>query len=120
MHIAQKELAKDIHATGDQKVFIATDKGLLKADVVDGVTTVLEKEGLDYIVFSDLYEDLENRTTPSPLLEENVRNGALGVKSKQGFFNWEEKNMSAIQLRKNIELLELARWLEKREHDKPE
>lgn len=69
-------------------------------------------------IASYLYEDLENRTTPSPLLEEKVRNGALGVKSKQGFFNWEEEDISAIQLRKNIELLELARWLEKREFDK--
>ncbi|MGG3449127.1 iron-containing alcohol dehydrogenase family protein [Domibacillus aminovorans] len=54
MHITQKELAKDIRATGNQKVFIATDKGLLEAGVVDEVTTVLEKEGLDYVMFSDI------------------------------------------------------------------
>lgn len=54
LHITQKELAKDIRATGNQKVFIATDKGLLKAGVVDEVTTVLEKEGIDYIVFADI------------------------------------------------------------------
>ncbi|OAH59108.1 3-hydroxybutyryl-CoA dehydrogenase [Domibacillus aminovorans] len=68
-------------------------------------------------IASYLYKDLENRTTPSPLLEEKVYKGDIGVKSKQGFYNWEEENISSIQLRKNIELLELTKWLERKEQE---
>lgn len=37
-----------------------------------------------------LYRDLENRTTPAPLLEDLVAQGRLGRKSGRGFHDWPE------------------------------
>lgn len=37
-----------------------------------------------------LYRDLENRTTPAPLLEDLVAQGRLGRKSGRGFHEWPE------------------------------
>lgn len=39
-----------------------------------------------------LYDDLENRTTPGPLLESLVAEGRLGRKSGRGFHEWPEGN----------------------------
>lgn len=39
-----------------------------------------------------LYRDLDNRTTPSPLLEELVAQGHLGRKSGRGFHEWPDGN----------------------------
>lgn len=42
-----------------------------------------------------LYDDLENRTTPGPLLESLVEEGRLGRKSGRGFHEWPEGNAEA-------------------------
>ena len=52
-----------------------------------------------------LYRDLENRTTPSPLLEELVTQGRLGRKSGQGFYEWPEGS-GEISDRQERDLLE--------------
>ena len=46
-----------------------------------------DMNGIDvhYAIASYLYQDLENRTTPSELLENKVQAGELGAKSGQGF-----------------------------------
>lgn len=51
-----------------------------------------------------LYQDLDNRTSPSPLLEELVAQGRLGRKSGRGFYEWDEGNANAYD-RKERELL---------------
>ncbi len=51
-----------------------------------------------------LYQDLDNRTSPSPLLEELVAQGRLGRKSGRGFYEWDEGNANAYD-RKEHELL---------------
>ncbi|MFC7393053.1 3-hydroxyacyl-CoA dehydrogenase NAD-binding domain-containing protein [Scopulibacillus cellulosilyticus] len=68
--------------------------------------------GLDihYDIARYLYEDLESRNTPSPLLEDKVANGELGLKVGKGFYDWNEKP-EKISMKKNAQLLELAKWM---------
>ena len=44
-----------------------------------------------------LYRDLENRTTPAPLLEKLVSQGHLGRKSGQGFHEWTDGSGNAYE-----------------------
>jgi 3-hydroxybutyryl-CoA dehydrogenase len=69
--------------------------------------------GLDvhYHIASYLYEDLENRTTPSNLLTEKVEKGEWGIKSGKGFYEWKDVDTQAVVQQKNRELLQLMRWL---------
>lgn len=69
--------------------------------------------GLDvhYHIASYLYEDLENRTIPSKLLKEKVEKGELGIKSGHGFYEWKNKDTHAYLQQKNLELLQLMKWL---------
>ena len=53
----------------------------------------MDASGLDVFmnIHSYLQKDLDNRDTPSPLLKEKVDKGELGIKSGQGFFDWDEE-----------------------------
>ena len=51
-----------------------------------------------------LYQDLDNRTSPSPLLEELVAKGRLGRKSGRGFYEWDDGYANAYD-HKERELL---------------
>lgn len=68
--------------------------------------------GLDihYDIATYLYKDLERRNTPSPLLEDKVKKGELGLKTGKGFYDWNEKE-ETISEKKNAQLLELTRWM---------
>jgi len=61
-----------------------------------------------------LYPDLENRTTPSDLLREKVRDGHLGAKSGQGFYTWDAERRDRVLRDKSTALAELAAWLGQR------
>lgn len=71
--------------------------------------------GLDvhYDISSYLYKDLEDSKTPSPVLSEKVEKGELGLKTGQGFYDWEGKSKEEIYTSKNEELLKLVNWLNK-------
>ena len=55
----------------------------------------MDASGLDVFmnIHSYLQKDLDNRDTPSPLLKEKVDKGELGIKSGQGFFDWDEESV---------------------------
>ncbi len=58
--------------------------------------------GLDltYDVHQYLFLDLENRSTPSPLLKTLVDQKTIGVKAKKGFYHWTDESIKqTIQLR---------------------
>jgi 3-hydroxybutyryl-CoA dehydrogenase len=56
--------------------------------------------------------DLENRPGPSPLLQEMVAEGRLGMKSGTGFHNWTPETAQALRKRVVSHLLKLETILE--------
>jgi lactaldehyde reductase len=51
---AREELGKEIKTRGFKKVLVVTDKTLFEVGVTKKVTDVLEKEGIDYEVYSEV------------------------------------------------------------------
>lgn len=103
------------------------EKGVASAEDIDTVvrwslgirllfTGPLEQRdlnGLDvhHDIASYLYKDLENRTEPSPLLTDKVMNGELGVKTGKGFYDWQGIDTATVSRKKNIELIQLIKWV---------
>ncbi|HWU60996.1 MAG TPA: 3-hydroxyacyl-CoA dehydrogenase family protein [Ensifer sp.] len=65
--------------------------------------------GLDLTldIHSQVLADLEARQGPSPLLEEMVREGRLGMKSGRGFYDWTPEEASAVRNRVSTHLQRL-------------
>lgn len=58
-----------------------------------------------------LYENLENRITPSPLLLQKVDKGEIGLKSNKGFYNWDESTKYEKIKDKNEFLIHLINFI---------
>jgi len=73
--------------------------------------------GIDvhHAIASYLYAELENRSTPAPLLTAMVGRGELGAKSGKGFYDWPAERRERVQAAKARDLAELAAWLRARE-----
>lgn len=69
---SRKELPNVLARMGASKVFVVTDKGLLKFGVAQMVTTVLDEAGIPYYVFSDV--------KPNPTVS-NVKDGLNAFKA---------------------------------------
>lgn len=69
--------------------------------------------GLDvhHAITEYLYPDLENRQTPSQILSEKVRQGHLGVKTGQGFYDWAAPERKAALQQKDATLRALVALL---------
>ncbi|MBD8893385.1 3-hydroxyacyl-CoA dehydrogenase family protein [Roseibium litorale] len=65
--------------------------------------------GLDLTldIHSQVLADLEARQGPSPLLEEMVREGRIGMKSGRGFYDWTPEEASAVRSRVSTHLQKL-------------
>ncbi len=63
---AINEIPGIVAAKGFKKAFIATDPDLVKFGVTAKVTDILDKEGMEYVIYSDI--------KPNPTIE-NVKNG---------------------------------------------
>lgn len=63
---AREVLTDEIKARGYKKVFVVTDKALIDAGVTSKVTNVLEKSGIDFIVYDEV--------KPNPTVK-NVQEG---------------------------------------------
>ena len=63
---ARTELANEIKTRGFKKVLVVTDKSLLDCGVAGKVTEILDKEGIEYTVFSEV--------KPNPTVK-NVQDG---------------------------------------------
>lgn len=70
--------------------------------------------GLDvhHAIASYLYEDLENRQTPSRVLSERVEQGHLGVKSGRGFYDWSTPERREALREKEVALRSLVAHLQ--------
>lgn len=73
--------------------------------------------GIDvhHAIASYLYPDLENRTSPAPLMTAMVERGDIGVKAGRGFYDWPEATRAERLADKSRALAELAAWLQRRE-----
>ncbi|HUL36972.1 MAG TPA: 3-hydroxyacyl-CoA dehydrogenase NAD-binding domain-containing protein [Thermodesulfobacteriota bacterium] len=66
--------------------------------------------GLDltYDVHQYLFLDLENRSTPSPLLKTLVDQKTIGVKAKKGFYHWTDESIKQIIQQRDEALLKIT------------
>ena len=66
--------------------------------------------GLDltYDIHQYLFSDLENRSTPSPLLKTLVDQKTIGVKTKKGFYHWTDKSTKQIIQQRDQALLRIS------------
>jgi len=66
--------------------------------------------GLDlvYDIHQYLFSDLENRSTPSPLLKRLVDQKATGVKAKKGFYHWTDESIKQIIRQRDKALLKIT------------
>jgi 3-hydroxybutyryl-CoA dehydrogenase len=73
--------------------------------------------GLDLTldIHNQVLADLETRPGPSPLLEEMVKSGRLGMKSGRGFYDWTPEEASAVRARVSTHLQRLETILPKTE-----
>lgn len=62
-------------------------------------------------IASYLYKELENRTTPSPILLDKVEKGELGLKTNKGFYEWDEETKQEKLQKKNDALLKIINYL---------
>jgi len=107
------------------------EKGIASAEDIDevvkwslGIRLALsgpleqrDMNGIDvhHAIATYLYADLENRTTPSPLLAEKVASGQIGAKSGQGFYTWPAERREQVLRDKSAALGELVAWLNSRQ-----
>lgn len=65
--------------------------------------------GLDLTldIHTQVLADLETRPGPSPLLEQMVKSGKLGMKSGQGFYDWTPEEANAVRTRVSTHLQRL-------------
>jgi 3-hydroxybutyryl-CoA dehydrogenase len=75
-----------------------------------GVFENMDMVGIDLTdsIHSYLFADLNNRTDPSPVTQEKIRRGELGMKTGQGFFTWTPEK---IEERKRLRDEEVVRQL---------
>ena len=108
------------------------EKGIASAEDIDevvkwslGIRLALsgpleqrDMNGIDvhHAIATYLYADLDNRTTPSPLLAEKVASGQIGAKSGQGFYAWPAERREQVLRDKSAALGELVAWLNRREN----
>lgn len=62
-----------------------------------------------------LYPDLEDAKEPLSILREKVAAGHLGLKSGIGFYDWRECSTADVNNKKNQDLINLLKYLERRE-----
>jgi 3-hydroxybutyryl-CoA dehydrogenase len=75
-----------------------------------GVFEYMDMVGIDMVdsIHGYLFPDLSNRAGPSPITQEKIRQGNLGMKTGQGFFSWTPEK---IEERKRLRDEEVVRQL---------
>ena len=117
-----------LHALWREAIYIV-ERGIASAEDVDTVAKLtiglrqgimgplehMDLAGLDLVhaIHKYLLADLAANHTPGELLEQKVRDGHLGVKNGQGFYDWTRRNSEAlIQARDRQVVRELRRLRE--------
>ena len=105
-----------------REAFAIVEQGIASAETVDlvvrnsfgrrlsvaGPFEVFELAGWDLVLaaFEELYKDLNSAADINPLLRHMVESGKLGVKSGEGFYEWQADSVQAIQARMNSALIQ--------------
>ena len=105
-----------------REAFAIVEQGIASAETVDlvvrnsfgrrlsvaGPFEVFELAGWDLVLaaFEALYKDLNSSSDINPLLRQMVTSGKLGVKSGEGFYEWQAESVQAIQARMNSALIQ--------------
>jgi len=78
--------------------------------------------GLDlvYDIHEYLFPELENRTTPSPLLKKRVDQKRMGVKTKGGLYPWTDETISRIIRQRDKALLKISEVIRGLDREKKE
>ncbi len=108
-----------------REAFAIVEQGIASAETVDlvvrnsfgrrlsvaGPFEVFELAGWDLVLaaFEELYKDLNSSANINPLLQEMVESGKLGVKSKEGFYNWTDDKIQKLRDRMNRALIQQAK-----------
>lgn len=108
-----------------REAFSIVEQGIASAETVDlvvrnsfgrrlsvaGPFEVFELAGWDLVLaaFEELYRDLNSSPNINPLLREMVNAGKLGVKSKEGFYDWTDDRLQALRDRMNHALIQQAK-----------
>jgi 3-hydroxybutyryl-CoA dehydrogenase len=76
--------------------------------------------GLDlvYDIHQYLFSDLENRSTPSPLLKTLVDQKTIGVKAKKGFYQWTDESIKQIIQQRDKALLRISEVVKRLNREK--
>ena len=76
--------------------------------------------GLDlvYDIHKYLFSDLENRSTPSPLLKTLVDQKKTGVKAKRGFYHWTDETIQQIIQQRDKALLKITQVIKELNREK--
>ena len=77
-----------------------------------GIFEVFEMAGWDLVLAASKYllPHLESSREPSPLLQQHVEQGKLGVKTGEGFYKWTPDSAEALRRRSARALVEIAKW----------
>ncbi|MDE0553957.1 MAG: 3-hydroxyacyl-CoA dehydrogenase family protein [Candidatus Poribacteria bacterium] len=105
-----------------REAFAIVEQGIASAETVDlvvrnsfgrrlsvaGPFEVFELAGWDLVLaaFEELYKDLNSSSDINPLLREMVVSGKLGVKSGEGFYEWQADSVQTIQAQMNSALIQ--------------
>jgi len=73
LNVVKNELLNEILQANKRRLFVATDKGLVKAGLIDSITTQLTENGMETIIFSEV--------EPNPQAE-TIMHGAELYKEK--------------------------------------
>ena len=108
-----------------REAFAIVERGIASAETVDlvvrnsfgrrlsvaGPFEVFELAGWDLVLaaFEELYKDLNSSDDINPLLQQMVESGKLGVKSKEGFYEWTDEKVQALRDKMNQVLIQRAK-----------
>ena len=108
-----------------REAFAIVERGIASAETVDlvvrnsfgrrlsvaGPFEVFELAGWDLVLaaFEELYKDLNSSTDINPLLRQMVESDKLGVKSKEGFYDWTDEKVQALRDKMNQALIQQAK-----------
>ena len=108
-----------------REAFAIVERGIASAETVDlvvrnsfgrrlsvaGPFEVFELAGWDLVLaaFEELYKDLNSSDDINPLLQQMVESGKLGVKSKEGFYEWTDEKVQELRDKMNQVLIQRAK-----------
>jgi 3-hydroxybutyryl-CoA dehydrogenase len=114
LHIVEKGIA-----TAEDVDLVAKLTFGLRLSVV-GPLENIDLVGADLVerIHSYLLADLAHNTGPSEILKNNVKEGRLGAKSGQGFYDWRSRNASAFIQERDLHIIQELKLVRKHQIEK--